>query len=411
MLAAIASQSPRYIAAYLSRDLSELPTEMQKKRLTQLSSLGRHGLSPLVRRFVTGPQEISTYCGRLVDQCQNAWTTLPAAERRGLQFVLVDTIESSRQDMPAGRRATVSRMLQRLLSDLAGDPAIEISGDDATDSNTSGDPLRQQIAGLIAQLRPDGPAIVSAADPGSAPQRLVRRARVVIGDGEPTGSVQPADSVHIATIAQPTDPAWTQWPPDPAGSSEPKPSSVKRPAILKRLPRRTSVPPDSAVEPSVDAVSSVGTPDRSTPEQRPEVDHRVEPVESSVPVVSPLAALADDSVFRYLHDADRNQRGLAELELRQRGYDDAAMQLARIAGSPEPTDRIELANRLSTLSHLDPRPWLRFLCRDDHREVRLAAMAVVATFDDSAATELLRNRLDRERDPVVSYKLRQILQR
>ena len=125
--------------------------------------------------------------------------------------------------------------------------------------------------------------------------------------------------------------------------------------------------------------------------------------------IPPMAALADWSVFPYLHDDRRSVRSAAVLELTGRGYRAPDLTLASVLGSDDVDDRIAITESLTSMREVDPRRWLGYLCRDTSRAVRSKAVAVLATMSDPAAGEVLRQCLQRERDVAVASKIRRYL--
>jgi HEAT repeat protein len=95
-------------------------------------------------------------------------------------------------------------------------------------------------------------------------------------------------------------------------------------------------------------------------------------------------------LLRLLHDRDPHICQAAELALRQRGFEDRHLLLARRLTDPDPQQRIVLAALLPRVPDLDPRPWLVYLSRDADERVRRAALAVMTATRDPALLELAR---------------------
>jgi hypothetical protein len=89
-------------------------------------------------------------------------------------------------------------------------------------------------------------------------------------------------------------------------------------------------------------------------------------------------AVDDESLFRFLHDADAEARELCATALRSRGLDDVQVGLATKLASPDPADRLRLLLDLRSAgeSIRDPGPWLERLSRDADPAVRAGAVRV-----------------------------------
>ena len=86
----------------------------------------------------------------------------------------------------------------------------------------------------------------------------------------------------------------------------------------------------------------------------------------------------DESLFKYLHDADAEVRDLCASALRSRGLDDEQVALATKLASPDPSDRLRLLLDLRSAGEAvrDPGPWLERLSRDADPAVRAGAVRV-----------------------------------
>lgn len=101
-----------------------------------------------------------------------------------------------------------------------------------------------------------------------------------------------------------------------------------------------------------------------------------------------------------IRDVARN-RGLWEMEL----------ALAPKLGSTQTTERLEILQQLSLLPARHARRWLRWLLEDEEADVRLQALAMMATTGDPQIESLARQRLLKDRDPRVVELATQIINR
>lgn len=125
-----------------------------------------------------------------------------------------------------------------------------------------------------------------------------------------------------------------------------------------------------------------------------------------VPLVTPRAerdrqaSTTLDRIYQLVsHDAD--VRDDAEGALRQQGFGEAHLAVARRFADPRPEVRRELVAQLSRQTVVDARPWLLRLVVDEDRTVRLAAARVLITSSDPQTLRQLREREASEPDPDV----------
>ena len=405
-LAVVASRSPRYLVAYLARDLGTLSPEAREARLMQIASIGKSGLPVIVDQFATGKAEISRICERILGESQNAWTTLPIEKRLKHHRILLDRLSQRIAASPPTRYVSISHMVRQSMQDLA------------TREEPEAIALRSEMAALVGQLGDQNPAAIASqtGNVGDSTTLMASRRPMVVASGASASGT------------------WTQWPPD-AEDADSLLRSRQRFRAIEAIDASTfGTVASSDSPPPAESDASVGlkkvtdtaaivlrpAPRQSTPLPGAStrlpvpVQQQILPVsgqrsEPPMPEVPPMAALADVSVFGYLHSDDGKIRSAAEMELRSRRYSDGALQLARIVGSPDPSDRVALATQLPRMSQMDPRPWLAWLCSDTDRTVRMQAISVVASFNDSDAKSLLRRQLSVETDSQISKKIRRFL--
>ncbi len=98
-------------------------------------------------------------------------------------------------------------------------------------------------------------------------------------------------------------------------------------------------------------------------------------------------------------DGDRTER-IAD-ELRQRGFSEVELQLARQLVDPDPSVRLGLCRRLLSVEGIDPVPWLLELAHDREASVRLTALGLLATTGDPALVHEVRQLAAGDPDPRV----------
>jgi HEAT repeat protein len=98
-------------------------------------------------------------------------------------------------------------------------------------------------------------------------------------------------------------------------------------------------------------------------------------------------------------------------ELTRRGFRPRDLRLAERLVNADPDVRLELVNSLPQLSGIDSRPWLIWLSSDPDSLVRRAAVSIIATGDDQALFDHLRQVEQTETDEEVLRLIRRALAR
>lgn len=102
---------------------------------------------------------------------------------------------------------------------------------------------------------------------------------------------------------------------------------------------------------------------------------------------------------------DAEERDAAESSLRQTGFGEVHLAIARRFADPRPEIRRELVGQLARQTVVEARPWLLRLLADEDRSVRLAAAHILVTSSDPQTIRQLRDREIVESDPDVRYVL------
>jgi hypothetical protein len=141
-------------------------------------------------------------------------------------------------------------------------------------------------------------------------------------------------------------------------------------------------------------------------------DPRLRPTESSHSPNEPPPGADPTDTLRWmhaLHSGDLELRARAEEELQRQGFEALQLELARQLTDPDPRVRRELAESLPAMPGIDAHVWLVWLSRDDHAEVRLAAMAVMATTADPNVLKRIEQMARTDADPRVQRQGEKIL--
>lgn len=112
--------------------------------------------------------------------------------------------------------------------------------------------------------------------------------------------------------------------------------------------------------------------------------------------------MADEELFRWLHDPDPEVRSLCSSALKTRGLDAEKIHYARQLTHPDPVERLKLLVdlRWGEEAIKDPGPWLERLSRDPDPAVRLGAARVTVECQLHFTTWLDRM-AERDPDPSV----------
>jgi hypothetical protein len=115
----------------------------------------------------------------------------------------------------------------------------------------------------------------------------------------------------------------------------------------------------------------------------------------------------ETSLIRLL-DSQEAIAGEAEAQLRDLGYSDRELAIARQAGSRDRADRLQLVESLPKLSGVRPRLWLEMLLDDEDAAIRGAAIAQLATSGDAGTVEALSRRFRFDPDAGIRQQVERL---
>lgn len=202
---------------------------------------------------------------------------------------------------------------------------------------------------------------------------------------------------------------------------EPEQVAARPPAVERMLKARAANspaedrtqqgPPAPIYAPLAIPLKAADRPqdDRSS---QPEDDENHTRANRAAAIVDPaLRELEDLALMRQLHAADNRTAVAAADELRRRGFDARALQLAARLTHPDPLLRLELAEALPQLAGINPTPWLMHLARDDDARVRRTAIAILGSGSDGDIDAWLQQMRQRERDPRIARLIGELLEK
>jgi hypothetical protein len=136
------------------------------------------------------------------------------------------------------------------------------------------------------------------------------------------------------------------------------------------------------------------------------------PDEASADIAGQPEKIEVTDTLRWMHALNSNDllvRARAEEELAREGFTEFHMELARQLTNPDANVRRALAESLPAIPDIDARVWLVWLSRDDNTEVRLAAMAVMATTGDPSTMRRIEQMAREDSDPRVQRQGERLL--
>lgn len=399
-LAFAGSHTQRFLIARIAAGLdSQVDTQRQKK-LIQIASFGSAAVPALVGHLANGNDNDVNVCQNLLTELQNSWTTLPIDQRLQNHQILIASLDREIEGLMDDRTDVVRSLLRQSMNETVGQTGLVATK------------LSGRIGALISQLS------VSAVNDKSL---AATEGRSKNSSPLPALLRQTGRSVPLLHSPLPIEPETensrhellvdASHSPDSDSKTVPLPINLIRgtPIGMRPIESETAVllRPASEIPPQRQLTAGL----RPTAYADPTVDDQSianssDPFAGSVP---PMMALADASVFVYFHHDQGRFAADAELELRDRGYNSGQIEMAKRVSSPDVESRLAVIEQLPHLTNIDPRPWLKHLIGDTHREVRLRTISVIATMNDPAAQSLLRTHLASETDPVVSARLRRHL--
>lgn len=121
-----------------------------------------------------------------------------------------------------------------------------------------------------------------------------------------------------------------------------------------------------------------------------------------------LARLDTVDLMRSLQSPENRAVEAAQAELTRRGFTETHLALARQMFDPDPNVRARLARVVLQTPGVDAGPWLLQLSRDEHPDVRLAAIGLMATTGDPALWEAVESAARQDSDPRVQRQAERI---
>ncbi len=339
----------RLLAARVAAQLDAVPAAELPLHMRQLAAFGEDGLPHLVRALKDERPAVAAEARTVLSEELDRWQLLkPYEAARRLACLATELARGIESCSPTTRR---------LASDLA--TRILLWPVDATAID------QQQLIG-------DCERVLVAVRGGEAPTVVpTQLANISFSPRNPSGELSPLDDqlsipgggLPIEMERAPTLP--------PEERSQPRVLPLDEPNLAPVLPAgeepRTFIPETRPLRPGLIDQDATNTITR---------------------------------IYKLVSN-DADERDQAEASLRQTGFGEVHLAVARRFADPRPAVRRELVAQLARQTIVEARPWLLRLLEDEDRSVRLAAANILVTSSDPQTIRQLRDREVVEPDPEV----------
>ena len=434
-----ASYLPTLMVARITSDFDPTDGPQRRSAMLRLAAWGEPGCSALLN-YVRHPDDaVADDAIDLLAQVQLGWADDPEERRRERHRQWVDRLTAMATQIPTRRHEKVRGLLaeaERQLgsSDDSADPqwmasirtlrsVLQPARVASQQQVTNDDAL---ASSQLVRVDRGSPAVLAArrisVDPPTDQRNFGDGIDRIVGPSHRSAN----DELNDASIVWPSDEQVSEVESVMVESMAGTGVSVEE-ANVNRL--RMDPPKDSSAaerggtpaglvrldetEMVASSPMAMAVPERSNPRSAAvEIANTTPPPPSHLPLaheLPPMRALSDVSVFDYLHGSHPEFRQAAELELRDRGFDDVQLAAARELASPRASDRIAAMQWIAKTGSLDARLWIGRMLGDADRDVRLSAITMIASMNDAQSRGMLRLQLARESDPVVLARLRRYL--
>ncbi len=377
----LATQSGRWLFYRLTADYASLPAQAQSLRLVEVAGLGEIGIPFLTTQLAADDASVARQAYDSLAEEQRQWALLSESQCRTRHELFIAALHEVIDDIEDERFGWVTSLLQQTIVEHV--PQSDIASRH----------LHLDAADLMARLsistRPD-----------------IRIASVT--SDETQGLVIRPQPLAVDTAADAG--TWTDWP--PRDEPESTPASDDAPSIYRSGTKSRGVPPLAPQDPqsvSLKPFRQSEPVDEIRP--HPEANDEVDLVETAThEMEAPLETYNIRSVIYWLASTDHELRRQAELELLRRGLDANQIAIAKSLSLGDVQDRLATIERIVHDDTLDPRPWLMWLLDDEHRDVKLHVINILATVPDPAVRTALRDRIATENDLTVAARIRRVLE-
>lgn len=351
--------------------------------VSRIASLGEAGLTELAALLGSERLCVAEAVHQAIGDEIRRWPSFDPDSRRRRQLILARALADQIELFSPDARCVASDIALRILGVIPGTDASESDIVAACDQvlRASAAQRRQRLL-----ARRPGSAETDPRHHGSAEfeaNRAPRLATLPGGNLLPSGLDSPPPAVE--EIAETDD----------RGEENHREFASNEPA---RLPEASDEQIDNAVETAEELEAAAATLHHHAVETGDETEE--EAGDEAAAVLRWMFALR-------AHEPSRRRR--AEEELRALGFEALQLELAWQLTDPSPAVRRELVESLPSMPGIDARIWLIWLSRDQHPDVRAAAMSVMATTGDPNVLRRIEQMARRDADPRVQRQGEQLL--
>jgi hypothetical protein len=384
---------PRITAAYWRQQLAAAPDEGVETVIRRIGELDRAGIAVLAAALGSERECVAQAAKQELFAELEQWRRLSAGENASRLTELASAL-AERVDgfNPAGQRDAADvavRILDRPLKGRGVDARELLAASEKV--LRVGFSARGEFS-RIKRAELAGPAVLAKEESINAAE--------LPGAGSPESSGQ--EMGGLSTVSGDGMPGKLKSPSAESGEEESQTAdaAANQPWILGRQDgsrQRASRIPDSAAA-GVDASRGAMGGKQTAGSGTVRTAANIAGGEGNRRIPSALAGEEAVELIRELNSEDDARAEAAEAELIGRGFTEAQLELARKLFDPDPAVRKKLVRELPGLEGVDTAPWLLELCRDADAEVRLAAIALLATSSDPAVLDEVERIAGRDED-------------
>ena len=360
---------PRILASQWQQGLETVADERAEMLVASAARLGRPGL-PVLVAALKSPRESVSSAGRIwLEREMRSWENLPNREAQRNVASLAEALASEVDNLDPATRLVAARLANRLLRWRLDGNIVD----------------RGRVTWLCDRILHAADYTVAATVSSAADA----------SDDEKPGTPQDEDPTFTTAVELP--------PPRPLEIPEiPQEAPVRSPFAAQTnqatspnivpLPnvKDKTTPPDLA-----DAWAMRGhalrakTPQKSEIRVYPDTSERVfiptspEGGTSSPEPAIPVHEMSLTECMKRLHAPGFDSLA-AEDELKRRGFNPLQLSIARRVYDPDRRVRLKLVRELPGLPGIGATDWLLKMAADEHEEVRLEAITLLATLGDPA---------------------------
>ena len=416
-LLAVATWSLRGWFGYLAAGhwrpkLDDVPAEQAELLARPMARLGKPGIEALVDAMGSEREAAATAARRALWAELERWEPLPApAVTRNLAVLAEALAKNADRFSPAARRDAVNLATEILRwlpeSDAVDRLAVVANCDRVFELAAS----HRHGAAAPPFAFPGRPAAAPAGS-AAAYDPVPERPALEKPDMPPALTAMPGGGLPIETWPLPSGKALSgaeSAADRRSRASGPEPADDRESGAGPRL----STPGDLFMPEGVRSLSATRMiPQAPQPRTLPdEIAGSAADIEGGPEPDEEFDTLETDVLMRWLQSASAATAARAEAALRRRGFTDVHVELGRRLFDADPGVRVQLARTLPKLASIDPAPWLLWLSRDPHAEVRVAAIGLMATTNDPALHDRIRQMAREDSDGAVQRIARRLDER